>query len=98
MITDKSGRSGTGPYDLTGKVAIVTGAVRRLGCVIARGFASAGPKGLKMVLGSRQIAHLSDTVATIKAGGGEAQTHAVDIMSPQQCELLKACEVSRCAP
>jgi NAD(P)-dependent dehydrogenase (short-subunit alcohol dehydrogenase family) len=62
-------------YSLKGRTAIVTGGGRGLGRAMAVGFANAGAK---VVVTSRKIADLEETVAEIKSFGGEAyalQTH-----------------------
>src|SRR5579863_2101203 len=87
MILDSKGRKGTEVFNLEGKVAVVTGAGRGLGRAIALGLASAGAK---MMLGSRNTAHLANTVSLITQAGGEAKTTAVDISVPEQCEALMA--------
>ena len=87
MISDQLGRSGTDAFDLTGKVAVVTGAGRGLGQAMALGLASAGAK---MFLGSRNPDHLAGTVERIKAAGGEVATASVDITSAEQCEAFLA--------
>jgi len=58
-----------GLFDLTGKVAIVTGASRGIGQAIAERFAEAGAK---VVLSSRKQDDLDSVAAGIQAKGGEA--------------------------
>jgi gluconate 5-dehydrogenase len=85
MVVDSKSRRGIEAFDLTGKVAVVTGAGRGLGRAIALGLASAGAKTL---LGSRNAAHLADTAKSITNAGGIVKTAAVDISVPEQCEAL----------
>jgi len=57
------------PFDLTGKVAIITGASRGIGQSIAEHYAQSGAK---VVLASRKQEALDEVAATIKEAGGEA--------------------------
>lgn len=85
MKADKQCINGIDGFDLSGKVALVTGAGRGLGRAIALGLASAGAK---MVLASRQAAHLQGTADTIRDNGGDVHMTTVDISIPEQCTEL----------
>src|ERR1043165_963295 len=56
-------------FDLTGKVALITGASRGIGQAIAIAYAQAGAK---VVLSSRKQADLEGVAAQIREIGGEA--------------------------
>ncbi len=56
-------------FDLTGKVALVTGASRGIGQAIAQTFAAAGAK---IILSSRKQEALEEVAGEIRAAGGQA--------------------------
>ena len=62
-------------FDLSGKVAIVTGGGKGIGKAIALALAGAGAK---VVVASRTEAELEAVVAEIKGQGGEALAQAID--------------------
>ncbi|HEX6136437.1 MAG TPA: glucose 1-dehydrogenase [Casimicrobiaceae bacterium] len=61
------------PFDLSGRVALVTGAYRGLGFAIARGFAAAGAR---VILNGRNADALAGATAAL-AGEGLAAEHAL---------------------
>jgi NAD(P)-dependent dehydrogenase (short-subunit alcohol dehydrogenase family) len=74
-------------FDLTGKVAIVTGSSRGIGRAIAETFAEAGAR---VVISSRNQERCDETVAAIRATGGEAIAVTARISDKAQLENLVA--------
>jgi gluconate 5-dehydrogenase len=64
-------------FDLTGKVALVTGGSRGLGFAMASAYARAGAC---VVLAARDVARLEQSVAKIRAEGGDAHALAFDLL------------------
>jgi 3-oxoacyl-[acyl-carrier protein] reductase len=69
-------------FDLSGKVAMVTGGGRGIGRGIAKLFAS---QGAKVVVATRTRSHGEVTVAEIKAAGHEAHLIVTDIAKKENC-------------
>ncbi len=72
-------------YDLSGKVAIVTGGGRGIGKAIALGLAECGAK---LVLASRTQEELEKMASEIKGDGGEAMPVVTDLMESEQINAL----------
>jgi len=64
------------PFDLAGRIALVTGASSGIGARIAGVMAAAGAR---VVLGARRKAELEALAASIKAAGGKAYAVALDV-------------------
>ncbi len=66
----------TSPFDLSGRVALVTGAYRGLGFAIARGLAQAGAR---VVLNGRKAAELAEAAGRLNADGLAADVATFDV-------------------
>ncbi len=72
-------------FDLTGKVAIVTGSWRGLGRAMAEGLARAGAK---VVISGRSAAEVQSTAAELAAAGWEVVGIAFDATQREDCQRL----------
>lgn len=70
--------------DLSGRVAIVTGASRGIGRAVAMTLAHAGARVVAAARGS----HADETVAAIRAAGGEALAVAADVSVPADVDAM----------
>jgi 3-oxoacyl-[acyl-carrier protein] reductase len=71
-------------FDLTGKVAIVTGASRGIGRGIAAQLASCGAH----VVAAARAQNAAETVASIQAAGGNASVGTLDVTDPGSVDAL----------
>lgn len=69
-------------FDLTGKVAIITGSARGIGRAIAQGLASVGTK---VVVADIKVPESEKTAQMIQADGGEAIAIPIDVRNRQDC-------------
>ncbi|HBX38399.1 MAG TPA: short-chain dehydrogenase [Pseudohongiella sp.] len=72
-------------FDLTGKVALITGSTKGIGKAIAERMADAGAK---VVISSRNQDACDEVAAEIKASGGEALPIACNINYKEQLQAL----------
>lgn len=79
-------------FDLSGRVAVITGISRGIGRELALGFAEAGA----IVVGcARRFEDAEKTAAEIRARGGEALGLLADVTRPADCEALIRAAVHR---
>jgi len=71
------------PFDIAGRVAIITGGSRGLGRAMALGF---GERGAKVVVASRTKEANDAVVEEIRAAGGEATAAVVDMSDMDQLD------------
>ena len=80
-------------FDLTGKVALVTGGNGGIGLGMAKGLARAGAT---VALAGRNAAKSADAVAAIEALGGKALAVEADVTDEAQVRAMVARVVSQC--
>jgi len=86
-ITNADQGSAMRLFDLSGRVAIVTGSSRGIGRAIAETFAEAGGR---VVISARNLAPCEEVAAAIRAKGGEAIAVTARISDKTQLENLVA--------
>jgi meso-butanediol dehydrogenase / (S,S)-butanediol dehydrogenase / diacetyl reductase len=69
--------------DMSGKVALITGAASLLGGAVARTLSEAGAR---ILLVDSDASHLESIAAEMRAAGLEAATHATELMGATQCK------------
>jgi NAD(P)-dependent dehydrogenase (short-subunit alcohol dehydrogenase family) len=79
-------------FDLTGKVAIVTGSTRGIGRAIASRFAQ---RGAQVVISSRDAAACETVAQELREAGGQAIAIAANVGKKEQLENLAAHTVER---
>lgn len=68
------------PFDLSGRLALVTGSTAGLGYAIAEGL---GKAGARVVLNDRDAGRVAAAAARLKAGGVDVHTQAFDVTDPE---------------
>jgi len=73
------------PFDLSGKIALVTGASRGIGESVARTLAA---HGARVIVSSRKADGCESVAAAIRGDGGQAEARACHIGEPEQIRSL----------
>jgi 2-deoxy-D-gluconate 3-dehydrogenase len=77
----------TAPWDLQGKVAIVTGGNGGIGLGMAQGLSAAGAT---VVIAARNTDKSAAAVASVLASGGKASAISVDVTDEADCQAMVA--------
>ena len=80
-------------FDLSGKVAVVTGGNGGIGLGMARGLASAGAT---VVIAARNLKKSQDAVADLASHGASASAIFVDVTQEASVSALFAAALERC--
>jgi len=78
-------------FDLTGRVALVTGAGRGIGHDLVLGLAGAGAR---VAAGVRRVADAEEVVAAVRAAGGDAIAVSLDVTDTASIEAAVATTVA----
>ncbi len=70
---------------LTGRIALITGASRGLGAAVARRFAA---EGAKVILAARTVGALEEVDDAVRAAGAEATLVPIDLTEPDTIDAL----------
>ena len=79
--------SGTNPFDLSGKLAVITGAGKCIGRGIALELAAAGAD---VIISARTAADLDEVAGEVRKLGRQAVPHVADVTQPEQLQHLAA--------
>jgi NAD(P)-dependent dehydrogenase (short-subunit alcohol dehydrogenase family) len=79
-----------GPFNIEGKVTIVTGGGTGIGASIAHQFAS---RGAPLLIASRKLSHLEPVRDEIREAGARCEMAQCDVRDPAACEEMVAAAV-----
>jgi 2-deoxy-D-gluconate 3-dehydrogenase len=88
-----SGRQQPGLFDLSGRVAVVTGGNGGIGLAMAKGLTDAGAR---VVIAARKRTKAEAALSMLRAGGAECLFVEVDVVSAGSCEAMTAETLERC--